>query len=97
MADIVNFNLRLDKQLRDEANAVLAGYGMTTAQAIRLFLTNIAHTKTIPLSFEYQRETGLSATAQAKLKQTIKEIENGDYTVCHSLDEMMASLENHHD
>ncbi len=37
MADIVNFNLRLDKQLRDEANAVLAGYGMTTAQAIRLF------------------------------------------------------------
>lgn len=48
-----NYNIRLDQELRDHAFAVFESYGLTPSQAIKLFLTQVAETNTVPLSFDY--------------------------------------------
>ncbi|MGP5516589.1 type II toxin-antitoxin system RelB/DinJ family antitoxin, partial [Psychrobacter alimentarius] len=47
----VNFNMRLEQELKDETSQIFENYGMTTAQAVRMFLVNVAKTKKVPLSF----------------------------------------------
>ncbi len=76
----VSYNIRIDKDLRDEAFSVLDSYGLSPSQAFKLFLKQVAKTKAVPLSFDYQQDQQLTATAQAKLFQSIQEIDNGDYT-----------------
>ena len=49
-----NYNIRLDKDLKDRAFSVLESYGLTPSQAIKLFLNQVAETNTVPLSFDYQ-------------------------------------------
>ncbi len=49
----VNYNIRLDKELRDQAFSVLDSYGLPPSQAIKIFLKQIAKTNSIPLSFDY--------------------------------------------
>lgn len=51
---VINYNIRFEKDLRDNTFAVLGSYGLTPSQAIKLFLTQVAQTHSIPLSFEYQ-------------------------------------------
>lgn len=41
----VNFNMRVEKELKDETSQIFENYGMTTAQAVRMFLVNVAKTK----------------------------------------------------
>ena len=52
----VNFNMRIEKELKDETSQIFENYGMTTAQAVRMFLVNVAKTKKVPLSFDYQAD-----------------------------------------
>lgn len=59
-----NYNLRLDQELKDSAFAVFESYGLTPSQAIKLFLTQVAQTNQVPLSFEYQK---VAAVSQDKL------------------------------
>ncbi len=54
MANTVSFNMRLEKELKEETTKIFENYGMTTAQAIRMFLVNVAKTRKIPLSLDYQ-------------------------------------------
>ena len=60
-----NFNLRLDKELRDKAFTVFEQYGLSAAQAFRLFLTQVAQTQQIPLSFDYAASIPNAETAEA--------------------------------
>lgn len=60
-----NFNLRLDKELRDEAFQVFEQYGLSAAQAFRLFLNQVAKTQKIPLSFDYAAKEPNALTAEA--------------------------------
>lgn len=60
-----NFNLRLDKELRDRAFPVFEQYGLSAAQAFRLFLNQVAQTQQIPLSFDYAASVPNEKTAQA--------------------------------
>ena len=59
-----NYNIRLDQELKDSAFAVFESYGLTPSQAIKLFLTQVAQTNQVPLSFEYQK---VAAVSQDKL------------------------------
>lgn len=60
-----NFNLRLDKELRDKAFPVFEQYGLSAAQAFRLFLNQVAQTQQIPLSFDYVAAVPNGQTAEA--------------------------------
>ena len=67
-------------------------YGLTMPQAFKLFLNQIVKTKTIPLSFDYARETALTPKAAAKLLQSLKEIENGEYTEYETVEEATKAM-----
>ena len=60
-----NFNLRLDKDLRDRAFEVFDNYGVSASQAFKLFLTQVAETNTIPLSFSYKAKEPNAITRSA--------------------------------
>ncbi len=78
------YNIRLDDELKSEAFSVFDGYGISPAQAIRLFLKQTAETKKIPISFDYQ--------ASESTLEALAEIENGGGTVYNSLEEMVADV-----
>lgn len=48
--------MRVERQLKDETSQIFENYGMTMAQAIRMFLVNVAHTKKVPLALDYQAD-----------------------------------------
>ena len=43
-----NFNIRLDDDLKARAFAVIERFGLTPTQAMRMFLTQIAETDSVP-------------------------------------------------
>lgn len=84
-----NFNMRLDDELRNRAFPVLESYGLSPSQAFKLFLTQVAETNTVPLSFDYQPQPQLQPS-QATLR-AIEELESGGGTKFDSLDELLAT------
>lgn len=60
-----NFNLRLDRELRDKAFQVFEQYGLSASQAFRLFLNQVAQTQQVPLSFDYIATQPNKETAEA--------------------------------
>ena len=60
-----SFNLRLDKELKEQSFAVIERYGLTPTQAIKLFLKQVADRKILPLSFNYQADEPNAETKQA--------------------------------
>ncbi|MDO5059269.1 MAG: type II toxin-antitoxin system RelB/DinJ family antitoxin [Neisseria sp.] len=89
----VNFNIRIDKELKDNANQVFENYGMTMAQAFKMFLVNVSHTKKVPLTFDYQAvEPVLTAKAQERLRQTQQEFADGEFESFKNLDELNQAM-----
>ena len=81
----VNLNLRLDKELKDEVAVIFENYGMTTAGALKMFLVNVAKTKTVPLTFTYQAD--FSDDEIATIKHRLHDMDNIRTT---TLDELFA-------
>ncbi len=88
----VNFNMRLEEDLRDNANHIFEEYGLTMPQAFKLFLNQVVKTRTVPLAFDYAKEPTLTPTAVAKLLQSLKEIENGEYTEYETVEEAIKAM-----
>jgi len=80
----VSYNIRLDEDLKNAAFEVFKSYGITPAQAIKMFLKRTAETKTIPITFDYQP----NATTLA----AIRELKEGKGKTYATLDEMMADI-----
>ncbi|ASK27508.1 type II toxin-antitoxin system RelB/DinJ family antitoxin [Neisseria chenwenguii] len=74
-----NFNIRLEQSLKDRAFPVIESYGLTPAQAFKLFLNQVAETNTLPLSFDY-RKNRLTPQAEARLRQSAEEMADGSFT-----------------
>lgn len=58
----VNFNMRLDEDLRNRAFPVIESFGLSPAQAFKLFLTQVAATNSLPLSFDYKEKSDAGRT-----------------------------------
>lgn len=54
-----NYNIRIEQDLRDRAFSVLENYGLAPAQAIKLFLKQVADTQTVPLSFNHHQNSNI--------------------------------------
>lgn len=54
-----NYNIRIEQDLRDKAFSVLENYGLAPAQAIKLFLKQVADTQTVPLSFSHHQNSSI--------------------------------------
>lgn len=72
-----NFSIRIDDNLRDEATKILAGYGLSPTQAIKLFLNQVVATRKVPLSFDFQAAQE-NRKISPKLARAIAELENDD-------------------
>ncbi|HLX53001.1 MAG TPA: type II toxin-antitoxin system RelB/DinJ family antitoxin [Aquella sp.] len=54
-------NIRIDHQLRIDAEHVLKELGIKTADAIRMFLTQVSLTKSFPLELKIPNKTTIAA------------------------------------
>ncbi|WP_257797708.1 type II toxin-antitoxin system RelB/DinJ family antitoxin [Aggregatibacter actinomycetemcomitans] len=50
-------NFRTQADIKEQAFNVIKSYGLTPAQVLNMFLTQIAKTNTIPLSLDYPPNT----------------------------------------
>lgn len=85
-----NFNIRLDDGIKTEASQIFASYGLSTSQAIKLFLNQVVATRKIPLSFDFQ---AVEYKPTTKVLNAIKELENDDLPTYKSVDELLEALD----
>ena len=68
-------NLRIDDEVRKEAEEALKEMGLTLTSAITVFLTKVGKEKRIP--FEISVDPFYSEENMAELERRIKSVENG--------------------
>lgn len=86
-----NYNIRIDRELRDRAFAVFESYGLAPAQAIKLFLNQVADTRTVPLSFSYKTNVP-NARTQAAMQEIIEDRTGRHLKRYDSAEEMMQDI-----
>ncbi|MFK5212553.1 type II toxin-antitoxin system RelB/DinJ family antitoxin [Glaesserella parasuis] len=72
------FSFRTNTEVKNTAFEVIKSYGMTPSQVFNMLLTEIAYTKTIPLSLNYQ--------ANLETKLAMQEAKSGKNEVYESLE-----------
>ncbi|PST47525.1 type II toxin-antitoxin system antitoxin, RelB/DinJ family [Bifidobacterium callitrichos] len=80
--------IRASKQVIAQASEVAEEYGLTLASATRAFWTQMARTRSIPLTFESEKPNEESREA---IRETEEIIKNGGPSYA-NLDEMYRSL-----
>ena len=81
---MTSYTFRLDADLKAQAFEVFKNYGLNPAQALKMFLRQVADTKTIPVQLDYQpnRETA----------EAIEELMSGKGTKIDSIEELIAQI-----
>ncbi len=69
---------RVESKLKTDAEAVLQKLGLTTSQAIIIYLKQITLYKGIPFEVKIPNETTLKALEDAKRKRNLKTFKNTD-------------------
>lgn len=69
---------RVESKLKDDAEAVLQKLGLTTSQAIIIYLKQITLYKGIPFEVKIPNETTLKAIEDAKRKKNLETFQNTD-------------------
>ena len=69
---------RVESKLKDDAEAVLQKLGLTTSQAIIIYLKQITLYKGIPFEVRIPNETTLKALKNAKQKKNLETFKNTD-------------------
>ena len=89
-----NYNIRIEQDLRDRAFAVLEDYGLAPAQAIKLFLKQVADTQTVPLSFNHHQHKQPNAVTQQAMLEALQNRQNNQLNKSYSdLSEMMRDIQ----
>lgn len=65
-----NFSMKLDATLKDDFGALTASYGLTIAQAFKLFAHQAVNTGVLSLSFDYHQKIP-NATTRLALQEAI--------------------------
>ncbi|MBR0128640.1 MAG: type II toxin-antitoxin system RelB/DinJ family antitoxin, partial [Neisseriaceae bacterium] len=61
----VNYSVRLDENIKNQAFSVIEEYGLTPAQVIKLIFRQIAETRAIPVSLKYKSHEPNEETQRA--------------------------------
>ena len=69
-----NLQVRVPNQLRNEADAVLADIGLDLPTAVRLYLTKIVQTRSIPFSLEAPPVTIATIPVDAETQKEMDDI-----------------------
>ncbi len=68
-----SYNIRLDAELKETAFGVFDSYGLSPAQAIRLFLKQVAYTRAIPLRLDWEQVREPNAETRQAIEDARKE------------------------
>lgn len=80
----VTVQARISAELKDEAEAVLAAIGLTTAEAIRLFMQQTVNSGGLPFQ-------PTAKTPNVETMQAMTELEDGNGEVFETTNELFAS------
>ena len=69
---------RVESKLKEDAEAILQKLGLTTSQAITIYLKQIALNKGLPFEVKIPNPTTLKAIESAKQKKHLKSFKNTD-------------------
>lgn len=66
---MINVNIRMDKQLKADAEAVLTDLGLSVSEAVRLFFVQVRNTGSIPFTLK------VADKPNERLKKILREAE----------------------
>jgi DNA-damage-inducible protein J len=78
MTKTTAITVRLDPQLKKDAQIVLNELGLTTTQAVSLFFKQISLNKGLPFAVEIPNEATIQAIEDGLNKRNIKTFENAE-------------------
>jgi len=84
---ITNINVRIDEDIKKQAEELLNDWGLNMSTAINVFLRQMIKQQKIP--FEISSDPFYSPQNQAKLLKVIKNLEAGQGLVHKDLDELL--------
>lgn len=87
-----NYNLRIDKEIKNQAFKVIEDYGLTPSMVLKAFLKQIADRKILPLSFDYQADEPNEETKQA-MREAIENRKNGNLKGYTDLSKMVKDIQ----
>ncbi len=69
---MTSYTFRLDSQLKQQSFEVFKNYGLNPAQAIKMFLRQVAETNTIPVSLNYEAKEPQFNYDLARMKERVE-------------------------
>jgi len=88
MADTVNVSLRMDRDLKNQADDFFSSVGLTMSSAVSVFVRQCLRKGKIP--FEIEADPFYSDANQARLKESIAQAERGEFAKVTTLEELIA-------
>ena len=77
MAQSINVNIRMDKELKMQAEKLFAEFGMNMTTAITIFAKTVVRERKIPFEIFVPKEDFYNKYNQEILMQSIEQINNG--------------------
>lgn len=81
-----NLNIRIDDDLKNQAKAILEGYGISPSQAVKMLFVELVATRKFPLSLNYQANN----EPNARTISAMRELDSGGGTLYANLDEFLS-------
>jgi len=76
MTKTAAITVRLDPQVKKDAQAILSELGLTTTQAVSLFFKQVTMTRGLPFAVEIPNEVTIQAIEDGLNKRNVKTFEN---------------------
>jgi len=92
MAETTNLNIRIDRKLKDQAEAFFSELGLNMSSAFNIFVRQSLRQRKIPFELSVDADPFYSSANMAVLRQSIKEANEGKF-VTKTLDELRAMEE----
>ena len=90
----INYNIRIDQNLKDRAFSVFESYGLSPSQAIKLFLSQVAETQSVPISLNYNSIKEPNEITLQAMQEAIENRQNQKLSKGYlNLDEMMKDIQ----
>ena len=92
MAETTNLNIRIDRKLKEQAEAFFSELGLNMSSAFNIFVRQSLRQRKIPFELSVEADPFYSSANMAVLRQSIKEAKEGKF-VTKTLDELRAMEE----
>jgi DNA-damage-inducible protein J len=92
MAETTNLNIRIDKELKEQAEVFFSELGLNMSSAFNIFVRQSLRQGKIPFELSIVADPFYSSTNMAVLRQSIQEANEGKFVI-KTLDELRAMEE----